>query len=504
MSNCARIEDALLRRADDPPQVEALVDGERSFDYASLTLWATRFAGELTRSGVGPGDRVATYLEHASEQIVALYAAWIAGAVAVPVNPSLKTAQVAHILRHCGCRLLVTDRRKLAQLAADAYAGIGTLDVAPLAALAGHGSSQEVSRELPGGDAPAAILYTSGSTGRPKGILVSHANLIAGARIVASYLGIQSDERILSVLPFSFDYGLNQLLTAVRCGCTLVLQRSHFPADVCRALERHRITALAGVPSLWIQLMERQSPLSRMELPLLRYITNSGGAFPTELVRRYRERWPHVRIYLMYGLSEAFRSTYLPPDEIDRRPDSMGKPIPETEVLVIGADGECCAPGEQGELVHRGPTVALGYWNDAEATARVFRSDPLDPDAKRAVVYSSDIVRRDQEGFLYFVGRSDQLIKSYGYRVSPEEVEELIYASRLVAEVVVHGRPDAVAGASIVAHVVPVEPGLFEPRALLEYCRANMPAYMVPKVIEVHDGFPRTASGKVDRKALAG
>jgi acyl-CoA synthetase (AMP-forming)/AMP-acid ligase II len=289
----------------------------------------------------------------------------------------------------------------------------------------------------------------------------------------------------------------------MRCGCTIVLQRSHLPADVCSALERHRITALAGVPTLWIQLMQRGSPLQRMELPHLRYITNSGGAFPTELVQRYRARFPHVRIFLMYGLSEAFRSTYLPPDELDRRPDSMGKAIPETDVLVIGSDGRPCAPGQPGELVHRGPTVALGYWNEPLATARVFRPDPLEPDARRKAVYSGDVVKRDDDGFLYFVGRRDQLIKTSGYRVSPEEVEELIYATDLVAEVVVHGRPDPVAGAAIVADVVPSDAPRFEPGALIDACRASMPPYMVPKAVRVHDKLPRTASGKFDRRALA-
>jgi|SRR5690349_11213473 len=253
--------------------------------------------------------------------------------------------------------------------------------------------------------------------------------------------------------------------------------------------------------------MERASLVQGLALPHLRYITNSGGVFPAPLVRRYRECWPHVRIFLMYGLSEAFRSTYLPPEELDAHPDSMGRAIPECEVLVLGEGDRPVAPGEPreiGELVHRGPTVALGYWGDAAATARVFRPDPLDPAARRKVVYSGDLVRRDADGLLYFVGRRDQLIKSYGFRVSPDEVEELIHASRLVAEVAVKSRPDPVAGAAIVAHVVPADPAVFETRALLEYCRARMPAYMVPKAIEVHEALPRTSSGKVDRKALVG
>jgi acyl-CoA synthetase (AMP-forming)/AMP-acid ligase II len=387
---------------------------------------------------------------------------------------------------------------RLAQLDEPTLAGVTTLEVPGCETIVGEEQAETLQRTLPGGDTPAAILYTSGSTGRPKGILVSHANLIAGTRIVAGYLDIRPDERILSVLPFSFDYGLNQLLTAVHCGCTLVLQRSNFPPDVLRTLTQQRITALAGVPPFWIQLM-RGTP-SHLDLPHLRYITNSGGTMPVELVQRYREKLPHVRIHLMYGLSEAFRSTTLPPEELEHRPDSIGKAIPENEVLVLDASD---ADSERGELVHRGPTVALGYWNDPEASARVFRSDPEDPRSGRTVVYSGDMVRRDPDGFLYFVARRDQLIKCYGYRVSPDEVEELIHGSTLVAEVAVHGRPDAVSGAAIVAHVIPVDPTAFVTGALLEYCRARMPAYMVPKFVEVHDDLPRTSSGKIDRGAFS-
>jgi acyl-CoA synthetase (AMP-forming)/AMP-acid ligase II len=354
---------------------------------------------------------------------------------------------------------------------------------------------------LPGGDVPAVILYTSGSTGRPKGILISHANLLAGTRIVSKYLELREDDRLLSVLPFSFDYGLNQLLTAIQRGATLYLQRSPLPADLCRSLQRFEITGLAAVPTLWIQLMQRHSPFGTLAFPQLRYITNSGGAFPVELVKRYREHLPHVRIYLMYGLSEAFRSTYLPPEEIDRRPSSMGIAIPETEILVIDDEKEC-APGQAGELVHAGPTVALAYWNRPQETAATYRPHPLRPASSERVVYSGDLVRRDEDGFLYFVGRRDQQIKSNGYRISPEDVEETLQASGLLAEVVVRGVPDELAGMAIVAHVVPRAPDTFTTQALAAYCERVMPRYMVPQKIEVHASFPRTSSGKLDRKAV--
>jgi acyl-CoA synthetase (AMP-forming)/AMP-acid ligase II len=339
----------------------------------------------------------------------------------------------------------------------------------------------------------------------PKGIVISHDNLIAGARIVAKYLDIQSDERILSVLPFGFDYGLNQLLTSVLRQATLVLQRSHFPPDVVRTLVDKRITALAGVPPFWIQLADdRYSPFFQTEFPHLRYLTNSGGVFPIELVQRYRWRLPNARLYLMYGLSEAFRSTYLPPEQIDQRPWSMGRAIPECEILVVREDGSECGPEEVGELVHAGPTVSLGYYRDEEATKRVLRSDPRGTD-RPLTVWSGDLVKKDAEGYLRFVGRRDQQIKSLGYRISPEEVEATLRASQLVCEAAVHGRPDARLGQVVVADIVAAE-GLdihAIQQILLSWCQREMPAYMVPAEIRVHAALPRTSSGKLDRASLA-
>jgi amino acid adenylation domain-containing protein len=498
-----RIEAALFERAADAPDRIAVVDGDREYSYRHLAGLAAGLSSDLEQHGIAAGDRVAIFLDKTIESVAALYGVWAAGAIAVPVNETLHSRQVAHILRHSGAAVLVSDARALARLDAAALAGVAVVHVGTDA---GHASPLQAGR--PGGAEPAAILYTSGSTGLPKGILISHDNLVAGARIVGGYLEISARERILSVLPFSFDYGLNQLLTSVAAGATLVLQRSHWPADICRALERHAITGLAAVPPLWIQLMSAHSPLPRLSLPHLRYITNSGGVFPVELVRRYRAALPHVRIFLMYGLSEAFRSTYLPPEEIDRRTGSMGKAIPETTIYVVDEDGRECGPGEVGQLVHRGPTVALGYWRDPDATAAVFRPNPFasgeagDPGGER-VVFSGDLVRKDADGFLHFAGRRDQLIKTQGYRVSPDEIEETIYASGLVAEAVACGVPDPSAGQAVVVHVVPRDMASFSKADLLEYCRREMPRYMLPKLIHVHAELGRTATGKLDRKSVA-
>ncbi len=493
-----RIEEPLLEQADRLPQKPAVVEGERVCTYESLIARSRRLAARLRANGLDLGDRVAIYLDKTTDSVVALYATWLAGGVAVPVNETLLSRQVQHIVSHSGSRLIVSHPRKLARLDPAALDGARVITVDDSER---DGAWRPVQQA--GGSAPAAILYTSGSTGRPKGILISHDNLLAGARIVSRYLSIQEDERIISILPFSFDYGLNQLLTAAGAGATLFLQRSAFPADICRTLTRHAITAMGAVPPLWIQLMQEHSPLAKTAFPHLRYITNTGGAFPVELVNRYREHLSGTRIYLMYGLSEAFRSTYLPPDQVTSRPGSMGRAIPETEIHVLDERGRECAPGQVGELVHRGPTVALGYWRDPEATAAVFRESPFAPPGSgERVVFSGDLVRRDEDGFLYFAGRRDQLIKCQGFRVSPDEVEETLHASGLVAEVVVQGVPDEVMGQAIVAHVVPRQPAAFTEELLLEYCRREMPRHMIPRTVRVHAALPRTASGKIDRKSV--
>jgi acyl-CoA ligase (AMP-forming) (exosortase A-associated) len=494
------ISATLFSSAARTPGATAIIDGARRHSYEQLAGAVCGFGRSLLDRGLKNGDRVAIYLDKTVESAIALYAVWRVGGVAVPVNETLKTRQIEHILRDSGARHLVTSRKRLARLERDVTGGIEILEVDATA-------TGSIAADLdvgPGGDQPAAILYTSGSTGRPKGIVISHDNLLAGCRIVIRYLGIRSDDRLLSVLPFSFDYGLNQLLTAVSAGATLVLHRSHLPADICRALLDHEITGCAGVPPMWIQLMSDVSPFRQMAFPRLRYITNSGGRFPVALVKQYREHLPGVRIFLMYGLSEAFRSTYLDPDEVDRRPDSMGRAIPETEIFVLDPDGNSCPPDAVGELVHDGPTVSIGYWNDPVATARAFRTVVLPGRSTPSrVVFSGDLVRRDRDGFLYFAGRRDHLIKSQGFRISPEEIEEVILASGLVDEVAVYGRPDELSGQVVIAHVV-AKASVADGTALLQaFCQREMPSYMLPREFVARESLPRTASGKIDRQALA-
>jgi acyl-CoA synthetase (AMP-forming)/AMP-acid ligase II len=322
---------------------------------------------------------------------------------------------------------------------------------------------------------------------------------------VSAYLGISSAERILAVLPFSFDAGLNQLTTAFQQGATLVLINFTFARQIVQVLVKESITALAGVPTLWSLLAQPNSTLQKNTFPALRYITNTGGAMPQSVLKTLRAALPTTSIVLMYGLTEAFRSTYLPPEELDLRPTSMGKAIPDTEILVLHENGALCKPGEVGELVHRGPTVSLGYWGNPEATHRVLRPNPLLPPeigSEEKVCYSGDLVKMDEDGFLYFVGRRDAMIKSAGFRISPTEVEDVVFQSGKARHAAAIGVPDDLMGQAVKVFVVLREDEPWDRAALLSFCAERMPPYMIPKYFEVLDELPKTSSGKVDYPSL--
>jgi acyl-coenzyme A synthetase/AMP-(fatty) acid ligase len=321
---------------------------------------------------------------------------------------------------------------------------------------------------------------------------------------VVQYLGITGDDRVASLLPFSFDYGLNQLLCCAGTGAALVVERSPIPHRIVGTLRAQQVSVLPAVPPLWLQLLTVDTFQSQ-RLPSLRVLTNTGGRLPTDAVKRLRHCQPHADLVLMYGLTEAFRSTYLTPEVVDRKPAAIGQAIPGAEILVLNERLEPCQPGETGQLVHRGATVALGYWDDPEATADVFCPHPLrppgTPDSER-VVFSGDLVYRDEEGDLFFVSREDKLIKTLGYRVSPDEVADVLHASGEVVEAVVTSEPDEVRGARIVAYVVLAEDGRLE--RLQAFCALELPRYMQPSRIEVRSSLSRTASGKHDPQAMAG
>lgn len=479
----------------------AVIDGDRSLSYTAFHEQVEALASRIAAAGLSRGARVGLLLPKCLEECVAIYAASRADCVFVPINNLLKPAQVTHILRDCGAEGLITHSDQFRRMAVsqDSLPQLKTVIFVDKAS-SDHPSApppQAIGEDL------AAILYTSGSTGLPKGVMISHRNLVAGSRIVRRYLEITEHERILSLLPFSFDYGLNQLITVVDAGATIVLLSFRLGDEIVRAIETHRITGLAGVPTIWA-ILTRASPLfSRSRLSSLRYITNSGGAVPGETVRRLRELQPSVQLFLMYGLTEAFRSTYLPPSEVDRRPHSIGKAIPECEVFAVTADGRRAGPGETGILVHRGPTVSLGYWNRPEDTARVLRPHPFRAagEGGETVCYSGDLVTIDEDGFFYFVGRNDAMIKSAGHRISPTEVENALMADGQLRHVAVIGLPDTWIGQRVHAVGVPAN-GHVDAQGLLAAVGHALPAYMVPSALELVDTLPTTPNGKVDYKLL--
>lgn len=512
-----------LASASRSPDSIALTYGNESVCYADLARQMEQFASSLISLGIPRSARIAIYLEKCPQMVVSCFGAAAAGCVFVPINPLLKPEQVAHVLKDCEAQCLVTSSQRLSLLANQLNACSSvrhvivpeysdpidelpkTLTVLPWQAFIKQPKTS-VHRVID--TDMAAILYTSGSTGKPKGVVLSHRNLVVGAQSVASYLGNHAGDTLLAALPLSFDAGFSQLTTAFHVGARVVLLNYLLPRDVVKTIEREKVTGLTAVPPLYIQLAQTSWPEGATSQ--LRYFANTGGRMPLEILNALRRQLPSSKPFLMYGLTEAFRSTFLPPSEVERRPDSIGKAIPNAEILVLREDGSPCAPNEPGELVHRGALVSMGYWNDPEKTAERFKPLPMAIPGRapglvlpEIAVFSGDTVRSDEEGFLYFIGRRDEMIKTSGYRVSPTEVEEVLYATQLVSECVAFGVDDERLGQAIRVVATPTTGTKLDEATLLAECKSRMPAYMVPIGIEIkEDRLPRNANGKIDRKAL--
>jgi len=521
------LQGLIAHSAQRTPDAVALVQGDLVLCYAELDAAVAQFASGLMAQGLGRAERVAVYLEKRIEAVVSSFGTCAAGAVHVPVNPLLKPEQVAHVLRDCNVRVLVTSAQRLASLAQVlpdcpdlghvvlVESGAGDAPAARRAEVQtmnwGHFMSATACRghRVLAGDM-AAIFYTSGSTGSPKGVVLSHRNMVLGAHSVASYLENNAQDCLLAVLPLSFDAGFSQLTTAFAVGARVALLNYLMPRDVLKAMQAHGVTGLTAVPPLYLQLAPLDWPSGATSR--LRYFANTGGRMPHETLKTLRQRAPKAKPFLMYGLTEAFRSTYLQPDQVDSRPDSIGKAIPNAEVLVLRPDGSPCDDDEPGELVHRGPLVGLGYWNKPEQTAERFKPlvgpAPWHPNGLQLpeyAVFSGDTVRRDAQGYLYFVGRKDEMIKTSGYRVSPTDVEEALHATGLVLECVAFGVEHALLGQAIQVIAVCTPDTIAKPvvKMLLDACRIRLPAYMVPAGIQVlQQALPRNPNGKLDRKAL--
>lgn len=486
--------------------------GDESLLCGELGARVLGLAAALRAAGMQSGDRLAVLLHRSVDEAVVILATAAAGGIAVPIHGKLKDDQVRHVLADCEPFAVVTSALRALALRDPATLLAGRrcwqVDTRPpvvphAASLPAPRSDLAASLACPEPDAAAALLYTSGSTGLAKGIVQSHRNLALGAAVVAGYLGLSADDHVLALLPFSFDYGLNQLLSALHVGCRITAADHLGAGELATLLLRHRPTGLAGVPSLWHEVAHGLATgvLGDEHGRSLRYVTNSGGTLRPSDSRWLRERWPHVRVFAMYGLTEAFRSAFLDPAEFDRHPDSFGRPVPGVELLLVDpASGAVLEGPATGELVHAGALVALGYWQRPEATAERFRPDPRGGVA--TVVYSGDLVRRDADGRHWFVSRKDRLLKVAGHRVSPDEVAAAVAGLPGAGEVWVFGEDCGADGHRIVLAAAGDPSDRDLRQRLLRTCRNRLPSYMVPAAVHVLEALPHNSNGKVDENAL--
>jgi long-chain acyl-CoA synthetase len=508
------VQDFLQNSAARTPDKVALVFQERRLTYREMDAQANRLAQALLDHGVQRGDRVAIYLPNSVEATVAIFAILKAGAIFSIVNHTTKLGKLAYILNDCQATGLVTQARKMGMLEklqdrvpslkSVVLCGKGTdKAVEGRSGLLAFEALQETyPNQLPPQKCIdvdlACLIYTSGTTGEPKGVMSAHYNVVAAASSIIQYLENVPEDIVINVLPLSFDYGLYQLLMTVKFGGTLVLEKSFaYPAAVLKLMEKERVTGFPGVPTIFAILL--QMDLSKYDLPSLRYITNTAAALPPSHILQLRQKFPWATLYSMYGLTECKRVSYLPPRELDRRPGSVGVAIPNTEVWIADEDGNRVGPGVVGELVVRGSHVMRGYWEKPEATAERYRPGPIPGER---VLYTGDLFEMDEEGFLYFVARKDDIIKSRGEKVSPKEVENVLYSLGGVEEAAVIGVPDEILGEAIKAFVVRRDDNTLTERDVLRHCTQHLEDFMVPQYVEFRSELPKTTSGKISKTGL--
>ncbi|MEX0715511.1 MAG: AMP-binding protein [Planctomycetaceae bacterium] len=512
-----QLEAFLERSAARFPEKTALVCGERRFTYAEVEARANLLAHALIELGVERGDRVAIHLDNDVEAVIAIFAALKAGAVFLMVNPTTKADKLAYILNNSRAAALIAPGRKLRTLDSlwsetphlRIVMGVGETPAEPhdarkrfvqfdeqLAAFADRATPPEkrcIDIDL------AALIYTSGSTGNPKGVMLTHLNMVAAATSITTYLEMREDDIVIGLLPISFDYGLYQVLMTFKLGGTLVLEKSFaFPHSILETIVRERVTGFPIVPTIAAILL--QTDLSKYDFSRLRFLTNTAAVLPTEHIQRLRNLFPAARLFSMYGLTECKRVSYLPPEQLDIRPDSVGRGMPNEEVYIVDDAGNRVGPGVVGELVVRGANVMKGYWELPEATAERLKPGPL---PNEMILHTGDLFRADDEGWLYFVGRKDDIVKSRGEKVSPKEVENVLHSHPAVAEAAVIGVPDPILGQAVKALVTLRAEHEASERDLLRHCAAHLEDYMIPKHLEIRETLPKTGNGKIDKRMLA-
>lgn len=511
-----QVEDFLELSARRSPEKIALVCGRKRLTYREIEERANRLAHSLIAQGVKRWDRVAIFLDNSAEAVVSIFAILKAGAVFLVLNPTIKAGKLTYVLNNCRARGLMMPASKLAAMQ-EMLADTPHLESVWLAGCVNP--SQPVYGKrfvaldpvlddtgLPVQPPPkqcididlAALIYTSGSTGRPKGVMLTHLNIVSAATSITTYLENTPEDVIINLLPLAFDYGLYQVLMAFKVGATLVLERSFtYPHAVLQTVARENVTGLPIVPTICAILL--QLDLSAYRFPALRYITNTAAALPTDHIRRLREMFPGVKLYSMYGLTECKRVSYLPPEQIDIRPTSVGRGMPNQEVYIVDEQGNRLGPGQIGELVVRGSNVMKGYWELPEETNRMLKPGPF-PGEK--VLYTGDLFRMDEEGYLYFFGRKDDIIKTRGEKVSPKEVEDVLYSLDGIAEAAVIGRPDGVLGEAIHAFVALAAGARLSEQEILRYCSQRLENFMVPQSVSILPSLPKTESGKINKRLL--
>lgn len=491
------LQDVLFDAAALVPDHVALTTRTGSITYAELARQACTLAATFAQGGVERGDRVVILGENSIEVVVAFWAALAANAVPVILHPQTRPAKLAYVIEDCGARVIVSDVRLVEYVPATATSQVlaigGTRWTSILAETTPAPPRRCLDIDL------AALIYTSGSTGEPKGVMLTHRNMLAAAASITEYLGVRSDDVILCVLPLAFNYGLYQMIMAVGAGARVVLERSFaFPTETLRRVVEEKVTGFPGVPTMFAALLAMES-IASFDLSSIRYVTNAAAALPVKHVHAVRELFPNARIFSMYGLTECMRCSYLPPDDLAARPGSVGIAIPNTELWIVDDNARRLGPGQVGQLVIRGATVMRGYWNKPEATARTLRAGPLPGEH---VLYTGDLCRLDADGYLYFVARMDDVIKSRGEKVAPVAVEAAILDIAGVHEVAVVGVPDELLGQAIRAFVV-LEPGaVLDAVAIQRECRSRLETFMVPNQVVMIDALPRSANGKIQKSDL--
>jgi len=500
---------------------EAIIFENKRVTYGKLNDTSTQFANSLIHLGINRHDRVIIFLDNSIESVISTWSILKTGAVFIILNGSIKPNKLEYIINDSGANFIIADSRKYDVVSSALNNNKNDIKVIWV------GNSESIESRNKNTNFSfdelidnqnvetsknlalrldkiidydlASLIYTSGSTGEPKGVISSHFNMISAARSIIEYLKNDHNDIILEVLPLSFDYGLYQMIMSIMFGGTLVLETSFmFPIKIVKLIEEEKITGFPIVPTI-IALLLKMKDIENYKFDSLRYISNTGAAFPVPHIQKFNQLFPHIKIYSMYGLTECKRIAYLPPEEIINRPASVGKAIPNCEVFIFDEAGNEISAGEIGELVVRGSNVMRGYWNAPELTERVYRKGLYQGET---LLYTGDLFRQDEEGFLYFLGRKDDMIKSKGERISPKEIENVLCSIDGISEAAVIGVPDEIFGQAIKAFIVKKDGFEIEKNDILFYCSKNVESFMVPKYIEFIKELPKSPNGKVDKKIL--